>query len=575
MSSVNIIKEKSISIVNSCVDIASKYDFSKTKELLEAKKNIISNFKVNAPLIGLFSSGKSSLLNKYFGFKYLPEDITPLTAVACELYYSDENYLEIVDNNGNVSKNTIEHLSELTSNSCQYVKMYINSSKLKTLTDITIVDMPGLDSGYEQHNKAIQNYLNDASFFIVIMDAAQGTPKDSLLSFLKELELYKLNFALIITKSDLKMPKDIEDIKKYSRDVIYDNIGEEVFVGAVSSINDDLADFDNVIRNVEVDSIVKKFIKNHIAYLIENELKSELDRKIKYSFLDAKEINENINSVKNKKKEIENIIDREIINIKNKVNGEVVSNIISDISNALSSNADMLVSKVKENSSGLGDAINQIVRPVIVSSSDRNLNKALGDIYARLQLSFDSALGDLLVASPNVGDLSLAHKTVDDMSDILKEFIQSRLLTTAGVTVAGTLGATAAVSTAVTLSSVALPIVGALVIAALPLLSGLFKSGNENAQNEQIKSQITGSVIPSVLSQIRSKVEAMVSEQTGNFIDAVRAKFEDDVKSIEETLNSLSEEKKQKESEFEALKNEMQEDLNKVNNIISEMNTLL
>ena len=67
----------------------------------------------------------------------------------------------------------------------------------------------------------------------------------------------------------------------------------------------------------------------------------------------------------------------------------------------------------------------------------------------------------------------------------------------------------------------------------------------------------------------------MVSEQTGNFIDAVRAKFEDDVKSIEETLNSLLEEKKQKESEFEALKNEMQEDLNKVNNIISEMNTLL
>ena len=31
MSSVNIIKEKSISIVNSCVDIASKYDFSKIK----------------------------------------------------------------------------------------------------------------------------------------------------------------------------------------------------------------------------------------------------------------------------------------------------------------------------------------------------------------------------------------------------------------------------------------------------------------------------------------------------------------------------------------------------------------
>ena len=31
------------------------------------------------------------------------------------------------------------------------------------LKDITIVDMPGLDSGYEQHNKAIKNYISSAS----------------------------------------------------------------------------------------------------------------------------------------------------------------------------------------------------------------------------------------------------------------------------------------------------------------------------------------------------------------------------------------------------------------------------
>ena len=575
MSVVNTIKEKSISILNSSIEIASKYDFSKTKELLESKKNIIANFKVNAPLIGLFSSGKSSLLNKYFGFTHLPEDITPLTAVACELYYSDENYLEIIDNSGHVSRNTIEYLSNLTSDSCSYVRMHVNNDKLKTLTDITIVDMPGLDSGYEQHNKAISNYLNDASFFIVIMDAEQGTPKDSLLSFLKELELYNLNFALIITKSDLKIPKDIENIKQYSKDVIYNNIGEEVFVGAVSAKNNELSDFDKVVSNVQVESIVKKFVRKNMAYLIEEKLKTELERKIKYSFLDEKEINEKINEMKNKKKEIEKIIDIEIINIKNKVNGEVVSNIISDISHALSSNVDMLVSKVKENPSSLGDIINQIVRPIIVSSADKHLNKSLGDIYTRLQISFDSALGDLYVASPNVKDLSTAHKTVDNMSDILKEFIESRLLTTAGVTAAGTLGATAAISTAVTLSSVALPIVGALIVAALPLLSGLLKSGNESAQNEQIKSQITGSVIPNVLSQIRNNIEAMVAEQTGNFIACVKSKFDDDIKSIEEILMSLLEEKKQKEEEFKSVKKEMEEDLNKVNIMISEINNTL
>ncbi|MEI0605736.1 dynamin family protein [Brachyspira pulli] len=575
MSSIHSIKDKSLSIINDSIAIASKYDFTKTKELLENKKNVVSNFKVNAPLIGLFSSGKSSLLNKYFGIEYLPEAITPLTAVACELYYSNDNYLEVVDNKGNISKKDVDYLSKLTSDSCAYVKMYLNNEKLSKFSDITIVDMPGLDSGYEQHNKAIRNYLNDASYFIVVVDAEQGTPKDSLLSFLKELDLYKLNFAVIITKADLKIAQDIEKIKEYTLNVISDNIGEEVFVGAVSAINNELSDFDKVITNVQVDSIVKRFIRNNIVYLIENELKTELERKIKYSTLDTKEINDNINKVKNDKKNIDKIINNEITNVKNKVNGEVVNNIVSDISNVLSSNVDMLVSKVKENSSSLSNAINQLVRPVIVSSSDKHLTKALGDIYSRLQLSFDTAIGELNVIAPSAKDLSITHKGIDDASDVLKDLVQSRLLTTVGMTAAGTLATTAAASAAITLSTVAVPIAGALVLAALPLLSGLFKSNIENSQNEEIKSQILGNVIPSVLDQIRNNIEAMVAEQTGNFMEAIKSKFNDDIESIGSQLQSLIEEKINKENEFEAVKKEMEDDLIKINNIISEMNTIL
>uniref|UniRef100_UPI003F4C1DB7 dynamin family protein n=1 Tax=Brachyspira catarrhinii TaxID=2528966 RepID=UPI003F4C1DB7 len=575
MSSIHSIKDKSLSIINDSISIASKYDFAKTKELLENKKDIISNFKVNAPLIGLFSSGKSSLLNKYFGIEYLPEAITPLTAVACELYYSSDNYLEVVDNKGNISRKDVDYLSKLTSDSCAYVKMYLNNEKLSKLNDITIVDMPGLDSGYEQHNKAIRNYLNDASYFIVVIDAEQGTPKDSLLSFLKELDLYKLNFAVIITKKDIKISKDIEKIKEYTLNVISDNIGEEVFVGAVSAFNNELEDFDKVITNVQVDSIVKRFIRNNIAYLIENELKTELERKIKYSTLDTKEINENINKVKNDKKNIDKIINNEIMNVKNKVNGDVVNSIVSDISNVLSSNVDMLVSKVKENSSSLSNAINQLVRPVIVSSSDKHLTKALGDIYSRLQLSFDTAIGELNVIAPSAKDLSITHKGIDDASDILKDLVNSRLLTTVGMTAAGTLATTAAASAAITLSTVAVPIAGALVLAALPLLSGLFKSNIENSQNEEIKSQILGNVIPSVLDQIRNNIEAMVAEQTGNFMEAIKSKFNDDIESIESQLQSLIEEKINKENEFETLKSEMQTDLNKINTIINEMNSIL
>ena len=92
--------------------------------------------------------------------------------------------------------------------------MHLNSDKLMNLKDITIVDMPGLDSEYEQHNKAIKNYISSASYFIIIMDIENGTIKKSLLDFLKELDLYKLKFGFILSKYEQKEESDIEDIIK-------------------------------------------------------------------------------------------------------------------------------------------------------------------------------------------------------------------------------------------------------------------------------------------------------------------------------------------------------------------------
>ena len=64
--------------------------------LLEIKQKMtrIENAELITPVIGAFSAGKSTLLNSFLQKDYLAVDITPETALATELRYCEEEYIE-------------------------------------------------------------------------------------------------------------------------------------------------------------------------------------------------------------------------------------------------------------------------------------------------------------------------------------------------------------------------------------------------------------------------------------------------------------------------------------------------
>ena len=256
--SVELVKKNALTVIEEASNINTKYSFENLSKSLLEMQNTVKNFKINAPLIGLFSAGKSSILNKYFDKeKLLPTGIEAKTSVACEFVYDTDEYLEVVSDKNESSRKSIAELKDLTIENCSFVRMHLNSDKLMNLKDITIVDMPGLDSGYEQHNKAIKNYISSASYFIIIMDIENGTIKKSLLDFLKELDLYKLKFGFILSKYEQKEESDIEDIIKNTEETILNHIGEKVFVGKVSPHNSDIADFENILSNMQTVDIAK------------------------------------------------------------------------------------------------------------------------------------------------------------------------------------------------------------------------------------------------------------------------------------------------------------------------------
>lgn len=566
--SVELVKKNALSVIEEASSINTRYNFDSLSKKLSEIPNTVNDFKIKAPLIGLFSAGKSSILNKYLDIN-LPVGIEAKTSVACEFVFDTDEYLEVISDNNESNRKSIEELKDLTIENCSFVRMHLNSPKLLNMKDITIVDMPGLDSGYEQHNKAIRNYINSASYFIIIMDIENGTIKKSLLDFLKELNLYKLNFGFIISKYEQKSQENIEAIIKNTKDTILNFIGNDASVGKVSVKESDIADFENMLSNMQVEDIAKNCLYSNLKLILEEDLLKELNRKLKYDRFDKSEIDKNIRELEKKARDIEKSIEKEAYFIKNKANNQVVSSIISDISNTLSENADMLVSKAKENSSSLGNAINQLMRPVISLSSDRHLKELLKEVYGRIQLDFNSIAGDLQINSVSFDNLDEGNKQIDVAIDGIIA-LASRYLTTDGIATAGTAAASA--GAAASSSAVAIPIVAVLAVAFATSIGKIIKQIKAELRNQEIKNQILGSVIPDVLQQVRDKLEVSISEQTDSFIKAIREKFEDEQNNIREALEKAKNDKEISENEFNEKLEILKEDINKTEKLIAKLN---
>ena len=114
--SINTKNEPCVKNIQVIYDLQEKYQL-----LNEAFKNAVSNlddFRVITPVVGKFSTGKSSLLNSLIGKNqfnkfYLGVDLTPETAVPTEITYGATDKIFIIDKEGHRNEITlVEYLNE-------------------------------------------------------------------------------------------------------------------------------------------------------------------------------------------------------------------------------------------------------------------------------------------------------------------------------------------------------------------------------------------------------------------------------------------------------------------------------
>ncbi|GAA7217828.1 dynamin-like GTPase family protein [Helicobacter pylori] len=181
------------------------------------------------PVVGNFSAGKSTLLNRFLGSSVLPTGITPETSLATELHYSTNERIEAFSNNDEktesfeLNEQSFEAIKD-NATKYSYLKVYLNNEALKNSAPLVFVDMPGFDSPISSHTHAILEYLERGVHFVILTSVEEGNLTKRMVRELKNLLEFDKGLSFILSKTNLRTPSQVEEISHYIQDQIQDHL---------------------------------------------------------------------------------------------------------------------------------------------------------------------------------------------------------------------------------------------------------------------------------------------------------------------------------------------------------------
>ena len=172
------------------------------------------NANLLIPLVGEFSSGKTTLLNALTDSKKLETATKPTTATIYEIHFGcNKCEANVVLSDGQVAH--FDDLGELKNDQlsdAQIVTVFDTSTKVPSST--ILVDTPGLSSPVIKHRQVLVDFLPSADAILLVVDINQQVTR-SLTDFIDMIKLSKRPVYIVLTKSDTKSVSEIETAKQY------------------------------------------------------------------------------------------------------------------------------------------------------------------------------------------------------------------------------------------------------------------------------------------------------------------------------------------------------------------------
>lgn len=386
------------------IDAAKELGLQDIQKSVEGIKlrNSQPNAELLIPLVGEFSSGKTTLLNALTDSKKLETATKPTTATIYEIHFGSGKCEANVVTTDGVTVH-VDDLSELKNDKladAQVVTVFDTSTRVPSTT--ILVDTPGLSSPDIKHKQVLVDFLPSADAILLVVDINQQITR-SLTDFIETIKLSKRPIYIVLTKSDTKSASEIDAAKKY----IADNCKLPVQqIVVVSAAKDNLAElyslFDSIqkSKNAILEKVNEQRLKNIASLLAKriNELLSAtssddgLELEIRKQQLNLDKIRRNINklidSMADEISESERNISRHFEDTMYDKLGAIVAGHSTDLNNealsAINNTASLLMSQYRND---IMDTMKSKVEKTQGSDDEIPLDSLLSMVLSEIKIS--------------------------------------------------------------------------------------------------------------------------------------------------------------------------------------------
>ncbi|MCI6101596.1 MAG: dynamin family protein [Prevotella sp.] len=520
-------------------DAARKDEEEKDRVVEELNKEAY----IKVPFVGDFSSGKSTLLNAMMGVDLLPTNILPQTAVSYELYYSEQERLDIFEEDKLIGTEPLSKIKELKLSPKNHVVVYINNDFVKHYNDrhIILVDMPGIDSGIEAHNNAILQYIQQGNCFILVTEAAQGTLRGSTLSFVDEVRKYDTSLYIVVSKTDKKPKDSLDGIRQNIGDIANRLTGENIPVVFSSAADNDCQQVVDMLDSIDAEQVIRQKYGSIVSSIINGYI-SELQVQVNFLSSNKNDFTQQIEKLREEK-------ERALKSLESKkseaqpLHGSA-EDILQDISDALIAKAGYLATLLYQrvDNDSFNRELMTIIRPVIVNSFKREVTE--------YQDVIGSALQEFVVNVDNIIN-DKGNKVLDGAQEIAgnlmgKDLLEGLLQKGFDKLAAALVGYKGLSTLVKALSKILGPLVVILVNALPDLIRIIFGKSKETKINE-IKEKFISMAIGQITDSLREPVENMLQEQRDKVDNSVAELVKTETQKYDDSIQSVLRQKQESE----------------------------
>lgn len=548
-------RESYYDAISEVEDVLDKYNINEAiaKEVQKIRRDL-DDYACRILVVGGFNAGKSAFLNALLDRDILEEAQIPETSIATELCYDKNEFIEAISEDGKRQRFQFAEGRKLMPKDWRYLVYHIDCPYLQNHSDLILVDMPGLDSNYEWHNKAISQYINRGTAYILMVSCEDGTLRASVQSFLQEIRHYHQGLYCFISKTNLRPTEEVDSVQEAVRSSI-ERICEENTPVSRISVRDD-PDFKKKAEIALNYFNSEKLFNDKFAPVLNGLIDTAviaLDNSAKAMTLNDEKLNERITSCQGNRARLKKQLEDEKEKLVRKYKTVVMPAVQNSIMDSLTSHSQRFAAALTVSPEAFSSAVNSVLRTALYDANTKIIRGSFEDLVKDLDLSFlDEDYGELQKAIQ--GGLENLLSQIQQMESQGKNLENGKRIYEV---VTGIL--------AITTDFIS-PVLE-LAIVFLPSIFNLISGAKKQEQEAELESKIRTAIIPQIMDRLIPDLELAMHETLDMMLTELENRLNQLIVAEETALEQAKNEKLQHEQKFEEAKQAIYEDADKLQNL--------